>query len=161
MSNLDEVIDTGLIEEIHTTVAAALEKYVYRTYIGRFRLHSASGEFSIGNFTGGRRLLVSPSAIKRYELHLDTPGENVPGAGADMDVVGIIYTREVKDHQICRHVEVSFHYPRRAGETGMGAYAFFGIDLFARRFDYQTKEPGQGDVTWRTLSWIHDQLRAK
>lgn len=160
MSNLEQTIDVGLIEQIHETVVAALEEDLYRTHIGRFRLQSASGEFHVGNYRDGKRVLVQPGTIERYELHLQLRVENISGAGNSVDDVGLIYHQEVIGQRIHRNVEVSFHYPQERGkETGAGALDLFGFELISRSMTYN--HPERGRFVPEIFRWIYNQLRTE
>jgi len=162
MSHLDSVIDTGMIEAIHRTVVSALERNLYRPPIGRFAVHDASGQFHVGRFTEGRRVLILPDTIERYELHLrkHTKLVDVPGAAEDVDDVGFIYDVTVRDSQYHRGVEVSFHYPRREGDDGgAGRLDLFGFELIQRKMTYD--KPERGRFTPEIFGWIHKQLTIK
>ncbi len=169
MANLEGVVDTGILEEIHTTVVSALEQDLYRPTVGRFRLQQAQGEFNVGNYTDGRRILLVPSTIKRYELHFQPRRhEETPGAVAHLKDVGIIYSQEINDHKIERnfevsfsypcYFEVSFSYPYRKSVEEIGSLELFGFELISRVMRYNKATRG-GQCTHETLRWIYDQLR--
>ena len=155
--DLGQMVDTGTIEVIHRTVVSALEKDLYSTHVGRFKVQDACGKFSVGNFTERRRVLIIPDAIERYELHLKLQDEEVPGAANGVDNVGIIYDVTVADKIRKLGFEVSFHYPRKEGDK-CGALDLFGFDMINRKMDYN--KPERGTINWKTLKWIYDQLRA-
>ena len=155
--DLGQVVDTGTIEEIHRTVVSALERDLYRTHVGRFKVKDAHGRFAVGNYTDGRHVLLVPDSIERYELHVDVQSEEVPGAAKGVDDVGIIYDVTVADKLRKRGFEVSFHYPRKQGDESGSAYDFFGFDVINRKMDYNKSE--QGTINWKTLRWICDQLK--
>ncbi len=155
--DLGQVVDTRTMEEIHRTVVSALEKDLYRTHVGNFEVRDARGHFAVGGFTEGRRVLLVPDSIERYELHVDPKGEEVPGAVKGVDGVGIIYDVTVADGLFKRGFEVSFHYPHKKGDESGSSYGFFGFDLINRKMDYNN--PEQGNINWKTLQWIYDQLK--
>lgn len=153
--DLGHVIDTGIIEQIHRTVVSALERDLYRTYVGRFRFSDAQGEFNVGNYAEGKRVLILPDAVKRYELHLELQNEKVPGAAESVDNVGIIYDVAVIDKIIKRGFEVSFHYPCNPGDkSGAGALDLFGFNLNHAKMSYH--KPQKGTISRKTLEWIYD-----
>ncbi|GEM_PF-6995107 len=161
MSDLETVIDTGMIEQIHKTVVAAMEKNLYRPRIGRFVVQSAYGGFDIGNFTRGRRVLVHPNTIERYKLHLGKHIKlrDVPGAADGVDDVGFIYCQEVIHQRIHRNVEISFHYPWKQDDDGVyGASDQFGFELIDRKMRYD--KPQRGQFTPEIFRWIYDRVQA-